>query len=449
MNMTLTPLRKAKGSVLVLTALSLIVLMGMAGLAIDLSHAYTNKTRLQNAIDATALSAVRTLYDDTKTISEAESAGKATFDLFLNSTDNNTNKPNKELIDNGVSSADITFYYSDTLKKEWSGWITPWTGTQKPKFLTASYNDNTDTFSTWFMSVLNLNNFTLSAIATAAAHPIESCNNWPVMMCTSGSPLDTDCKFNPDGTDNGDVNGQCFGYPMYSKVCIKQGSGANTECDSLLGGHFMLVSLPGYPPGNDVIRELLAGLPVACLGGNTINNQTGNAVGPVSQGINTRFSWANAANLDNNIYPPDHVTMNLPVTNSEITSPGSSSPLFPATLTPTTSGFKQYEFINSNQTSYTGGIYSTSSEPVNSRRDNRRIVSVPVADCSTGDPGSSGSYDKLGYACMFLNKPAEGTGLTQSIFAEIIGDCSGEGKFNDQVQTDSFDFVLYQSPYQP
>ena len=50
-------LRKQKGTVIVLTALSLIVILGMIGLAIDLGHAYVNKTRLQNALDATALSA--------------------------------------------------------------------------------------------------------------------------------------------------------------------------------------------------------------------------------------------------------------------------------------------------------------------------------------------------------------------------------------------------------
>jgi hypothetical protein len=39
MNRTLTPSPKAKGSVLALTAISLIAILGIAGLAIDLSHA--------------------------------------------------------------------------------------------------------------------------------------------------------------------------------------------------------------------------------------------------------------------------------------------------------------------------------------------------------------------------------------------------------------------------
>ena len=64
MDMTLTPLRKAKGVVLVLTALSLLVILGMAGLAIDLGHSYSNKTRLQNSVDAAALAAAMKLLLD-------------------------------------------------------------------------------------------------------------------------------------------------------------------------------------------------------------------------------------------------------------------------------------------------------------------------------------------------------------------------------------------------
>ena len=69
-----------KGTVLVLTAISLFVIMGMIGLAIDLGNGYVNKTRLQNALDATALSAAISLTNNSP--GTAVSDGKATFDLF-------------------------------------------------------------------------------------------------------------------------------------------------------------------------------------------------------------------------------------------------------------------------------------------------------------------------------------------------------------------------------
>ena len=44
-----------RGAVMVIVVAGLVAIIGMAGLALDLAHAYTNKTQLQNALDAAAL----------------------------------------------------------------------------------------------------------------------------------------------------------------------------------------------------------------------------------------------------------------------------------------------------------------------------------------------------------------------------------------------------------
>ena len=44
-----------KGSILFIVAVCLVVLIGFMGLAIDLGHAYNNKTHLQNMADSCAL----------------------------------------------------------------------------------------------------------------------------------------------------------------------------------------------------------------------------------------------------------------------------------------------------------------------------------------------------------------------------------------------------------
>ena len=53
--------RKQKGVIGVLVAVGLVALLAMAGLALDTSHAMLNKTRLQNAVDAAALSGAKEL----------------------------------------------------------------------------------------------------------------------------------------------------------------------------------------------------------------------------------------------------------------------------------------------------------------------------------------------------------------------------------------------------
>jgi hypothetical protein len=54
--------RRQRGIAMVLFSVGLVVIMAMAGLALDMGHAYVNKTRLQNAIDAAALSGASALY---------------------------------------------------------------------------------------------------------------------------------------------------------------------------------------------------------------------------------------------------------------------------------------------------------------------------------------------------------------------------------------------------
>ena len=59
--------RRQRGIILVLFAIAMVVMLGMAGMALDGAHGMLNKTRLQNTVDAAALSAAKTLdqTDDT------------------------------------------------------------------------------------------------------------------------------------------------------------------------------------------------------------------------------------------------------------------------------------------------------------------------------------------------------------------------------------------------
>jgi Flp pilus assembly protein TadG len=57
-------LRDQKGATAVIVAVSMFALVGMAALAIDLSHLYVVKNELQNAADAGALAGARVLYND-------------------------------------------------------------------------------------------------------------------------------------------------------------------------------------------------------------------------------------------------------------------------------------------------------------------------------------------------------------------------------------------------
>jgi len=236
-------------------------------LALDFGHVFVNKTRLQNALDATALSAAIAINKNIKNgTGPATDAGKATFNKFIASSGND------ELA--GLAANNLVFDYSRTLN--------PW-GTFDPVTDKFAYVRVTSTGMLNVTPVLIkvTNRFTddipIPAIATAG--PVgNSCELVPLVICPQeGAP--TGC----------DENG-CNGIPFHTKVCLKGGTAAAKEgtCQdpSLPTGNFGLLRFDGFAGGAD-IRELLAGTVNTCTNNPTWEN--GNKVGPVTQGIEDRF----------------------------------------------------------------------------------------------------------------------------------------------------------------
>ena len=54
-------MKGAEGSMAVMIAIGMVVLLGMAGLAVDMGHLYTTKNEMQNTVDAASLAAARAL----------------------------------------------------------------------------------------------------------------------------------------------------------------------------------------------------------------------------------------------------------------------------------------------------------------------------------------------------------------------------------------------------
>ena len=68
------------GIVMILMTIGMVVLVGVSGLALDMGHTYLMKTRLQNALDAAALSGAKTLQNG-EGKDQAAIDAKNTFDI--------------------------------------------------------------------------------------------------------------------------------------------------------------------------------------------------------------------------------------------------------------------------------------------------------------------------------------------------------------------------------
>ena len=348
--------KNQQGSVLILVAIAMVSILGIAGLAIDGGHAFVNKTRLHNSLDSAALAAAKVL-DVTGNQGLAIQAGQKIFQ------DNLANSANDELTDIGASTANMNFEFSDTLS--------PFVPSSEATNYVRVRMSNDLTMDTFFMTALGQNDLDINTSSIAGPSPTlgVACDIAPIMVC--GNPNASDSTF--------------WGYNVGDDVTLKLSTDSNNEVGP---GNFQLIRLGDSTGGAD-IRDNLAGMFDQCAAvTDTMPTEPGNTVGPVAQGLNTRFG----------IY-------NGPVSADE----------FPPDLVVTPGNYDQY------QDAYNGGNWDREDGV-----EGRRIIAVPFGDC-TGTINGAGNVDILGLGCVFLTNPATQAGNTQEIHGQIIAECNTGG----------------------
>ncbi len=182
----LTGRRQQRGAVMIMFGLTLVVLIGFAGLAIDLGRFFVIKSELQNAMDACALSAASQLrpgQNDVNALTRAVAYGRV---FTTGGTSNNDAIKNVANFQSGVveiSPTQITF--SDTLDGSYGD-----SGTADPdKAQYAKCDYPLTGLPIYFMRVLNLigrdpplTTQTVSAMAVATQGP-QTCNVIPAGIC--------------------------------------------------------------------------------------------------------------------------------------------------------------------------------------------------------------------------------------------------------------------------
>jgi hypothetical protein len=355
-----------RGAILPLVVIGMLAVLAMGGLALDMGHGYLNKTRLQNALDAAALSGAKTL-DETTDTALATTAAQTAF------TSNASAAGNAELLNIAIGNVIIEF--SDTLNP-----FTP--GGANPRFVRAGVGAANFATPSWLLQTIGVANVNVGASAVAGPSPALVCPEiLPVAPC--GTP----------GAAN-------YGYTVGQEVVMKTGSNNNNW--DVGPGNYQNVQLD-CGPGGACIRNNMAGAYEGCTSvGDTIVTKPGNSVGPNAQGLNSRFGCPppGCGPVDTSTYKPDVVT-----------DAGGSG--YPDT-------YSQYK---ADRAAHNWDIQP----PTAQYEPSRRLAVVPVIDCGPTVNGQ-GSVPVLGLACMFLTRPANHSGNTQEIYGEFLGSgCIGEG----------------------
>lgn len=354
--------RQQRGSVMVLVTIAILSILGIAGLALDSGHAMLNKSRLQNALDAAALNGARQLNQT----QDAASARTVAVGIFIDILAGAGNAELKTLIKN------------QGLVVEFSPTLNPFTGGEVgAKFVRVKLPQSVS-IESWLSQIFGQAAYHVSASSVAGPSPVLNtiCSLAPMMLC--GDPADTD---------------GIYGYEVGQNVQLKLSAGQSSDVGP---GNFQLIRLDENDHGGADVRMNLASDFGQCVTlGESIQTEPGNKVGPTYQGLNTRFGQYtgpfNGSSSETN-YPPDVVT-DAPMSYSAYQNSLSDS--------------SSWDF------------------PINGR-PGRRVMAVPVGDC-TQTVGGASSVPILGTACVFLTQPTAQQGNQQFVNGEIINGCQSNG----------------------
>jgi Flp pilus assembly protein TadG len=369
---------------MILVVVGLLALLLMAGLALDVGHATLNKTRLQNAVDAAALAAAKAI-DSTRNSLVATSAARTAFG-------NNASASGAQELAaayaNGAGTITLTVQYSATLPP-----FTPGSATGPYVRVIATGF----TRPTWLVALAGIPQITVTATAVAGPSPTinTACDIVPLLVC--GTP-----------------NVANFGYTIDQPWVLKQSAPGNPS--EVGPGNFQLIQLGGS--GANIVRQNLAGTYSACAStGSTVQTQTGNETGPTAQGLNTRFGdYTGPMGGTESQYPPDVITTQ----QSPPLSVGSTGPPFPV-VGNITFGYQQYQ-----SRLQSGGPYDFAPAPGGPGVPGRRVLQVPVGNCSGTGNGST-TVPVIGFACFFLLQAETQKGNSSYILGEFEGDCTVNG----------------------
>ena len=410
---TATPARQ-RGAVMVLIVIALASMLLMAALALDGGHMLVNKTRLQNAVDAAALSGAKTL----QSVMGSGSASSLARDAALNTLVLNANAAGNGELSSGIGgSGGVGAFAIVELSNSVYGPFTfpgptdaAYVRVSVPDYQLAGFFWN---FAQWFSSG-NLGDKAVAAIATAGPSPSAApCKIEPIMVC--GDP-------NDDPADNG--GDSYWGYGYGDLEVLKSAAGNDPEIGP---GNFQLLRLDGAAGANDLRTALAGGIEKCNVVGDEVGTEPGNTVGPVAQGLNTRFGVYNGPGMNATDYPPDWVT--------EFTDPKMT---YNDSTAPPRVEHQGQEVISDGGNLVAGGtpLYDLNDWLADSTAcavsgtctgaHERRMLNIVIGDCD-GVSGGQVDVPVLDFGCFFLLQTVAQSGVEAQVFGQFVKECEGDG----------------------
>ncbi|MDM8349823.1 pilus assembly protein TadG-related protein [Pseudomonas sp. sp1636] len=396
---------RQRGAVIVLIVIALAAMLLMSALALDGGHMLVNKTRLQNAVDAAALSGAKTLSQ----VMGSGNASSLTRGAALDTLTRNANAAgNGELASAIGTAGGVGAFAVVELASTVEGPFA-YPGPVDARFVRVRVaNYSLSGFFWGFAQAFgagNLGNKAVAAIATAGPSQTAPCNLAPLMVCGD-----------PDQYDPG--NGMFWGYRFGDLEVLKSAAG---NAPAIGPGNFQLIRLGDNTGADDIRDAMCRGVDQCLTSGEPVETEPGNTVGPVAQGLNTRFGVYNGP-VSAAACPPDLVTsFSTPrMTYSE------PNVVHQTQLVQSSDG--DLYTASAALLDYNDWVESVANCPGGCEANGvfeRRLLKIVVGNCD-GVSGGQTSVPVLGYGCFFLVQTVSQQGSQAQIFGQFVTDCAGD-----------------------
>ena len=367
---------KQKGSVAIMVGLSLAVLIGFAGLALDLGHLYVTKTELQDAADACALAGARELTCDPTSgacgatyLQNAENAGIAVAAR---------NKAGFQGSSVSIAASDVRF--STTLAPN-TNYLSRADGADPASKYVMCIAGRAG-ITTWFMQVLGMGNQTVAAYAVATLSPAQTNCAMPIGMCTT-----------PSATPGDPFAGLTVGQWVTSKL------------SESATGSFDWIDFTPNGGGANELANIIKGTGACSVPPPPVQIGEQGNITSLGMAWNTRFGLYKGG---------DNINTATPDYTGYAYTPTSWPEKFDSYSGSSSSGAPNFLSSRGTHQPFQGGSsgldisasYSNSaSSELATHGADRRLVIVPVVDCAAWAASNPQTQATLAYACVLLLHP--------------------------------------------
>ncbi|WP_370279044.1 pilus assembly protein TadG-related protein [Pontibacterium sp.] len=409
--------KRQRGVVMVILTIGMLAILAMSGLALDSGHILLTKTRLQNAVDAAALSAAEVL-------STTGSTANATAEANAAFTSNLDAPGNSQLADAWADGAGEI-----TLNVEFSTVVSPFTPSGNPPYVRVTATGFT--LDSWLVQVVGITETEVvaSAVSGPSAGLTGICNVAPILACGCRPGIDPGCC---DPTGPAGCSGDDYMEDSFNPVLPAAGT---LDVDDITGlsqpagvgsdvgpGNYQMLRMDGAKGASD-LRNALAGNSDYCVDTNAdgedwVDTEPGNMAGPVSTGLNARFDGSNKFDV-----PADYLTEEFLEDEGDeliiVEDPDGLNVVTTASgLDPSGSVFDYAQYaseIGSAVCGASGGIEC---------QQWRRMMVLPIGNCDGSINGTSSPVEVHAYGCFMLLQRVEHTGK-RAVFGQFVPNPGG------------------------